>query len=300
VYKTEMQVGLLMIAGFVGLLAGVAWISGLNFGGERTRLFAISPDAGTVTDGARVTLLGVDVGEVTRVEIVDGEVILALEITFDGALPGDTRAEIRSAGFLGAQAVALIPGEATTLLSDGDTLRGGTEAGLMAMAGELGVEASALLERLNAALSDEMIGNLEQSSGALAGMLTELQTLVERQRATIETMIEGLSATSAQLADATAGPELKNTLSNVDSLTARLSRASDDLDSSSASLSSILRKIDEGEGSMGRMVNDPELYDRLAATTENVQAATEEIALLTKEFREQPDKYLNQLKITVF
>ena len=131
-------------------------------------------------------------------------------------------------------------------------------------------------------------------------MLSELQALIERQRGTIEAMIEGLSATSEQLAEATSGPELSNTLSNVDSLTARLSRASDDLDSSSASLASILRKIDEGEGSMGRMVNDPELYDRLAATTENVQAATEEIALLTKEFREQPDKYLKQLKITVF
>ena len=99
-------------------------------------------------------------------------------------------AEIRSAGFLGAQVVALIPGEAETMVADGDTLRGGTEPSLMAMAGELGGEASAVLERLEAMLSDEMIDNLEQSSGALAGMLTELQGLIERQRATIERMLE--------------------------------------------------------------------------------------------------------------
>lgn len=300
VYRTEMQVGLLMIAAFVGLLAGVAWISGLDFGGEQLHVFATSPEAGTVSSGARVSLLGVDVGEVTAVEIVGKQVVLSMEIAFRGDLPSDTRAEIRSAGFLGAQVVALIPGEAATSVADGDTLSGGTEPSLMAMAGEIGGDAARVFDRLEALLSDEMIGNLEQSSEALAGTLTELHTLLDRQRATIEAMIRSLSETSARLADATSGPELKNTLSNVDSLTARLSRASDDLDSSSASLASILRKIDAGDGSIGRMVNDPELYDRLAATTENVQAATEEIALLTKEFREQPDKYLKHLKITVF
>ena len=300
VYKTEIQVGLLMLVAFVGLLAGVAWISGLDFGGERLRVFATSPHAGSVTDGARVTLLGVDVGEVTAVEIDGRQVVLALEVSFRGELPIDSRAEIRSAGFLGAQVVALIPGDATASVVDGDTLRGGTEASLTAMAGEIGGELTDVLNRVEALLSDEMIGNLEQSSGALAGTLTELQTLLERQRATIETILQGLSETSSQLAEATSGPELGNTISNVDSLTARLSRASDDLDSSSASLASILQKIDEGDGSIGRMLNDPELYDRLTATTENVQAATEEIALLTKEFREQPDKYLKQLKITVF
>ena len=48
------------------------------------------------------------------------------------------------------------------------------------------------------------------------------------------------------------------------------------------------------------MVNDDELYERLTGATENIQAASEEIALLTRDVREQPDKYLGNLKFSVF
>jgi hypothetical protein len=58
--------------------------------------------------------------------------------------------------------------------------------------------------------------------------------------------------------------------------------------------------VDEGDGTLGRMVNDGELYDRLTSATENIQVASEEIALLTRDIREQPDKYLDNLKFSVF
>jgi hypothetical protein len=48
------------------------------------------------------------------------------------------------------------------------------------------------------------------------------------------------------------------------------------------------------------MVNDGELYDRLTAATENIQVASEEIALLTRDVRADPDKYLKDLKFSVF
>jgi phospholipid/cholesterol/gamma-HCH transport system substrate-binding protein len=80
----------------------------------------------------------------------------------------------------------------------------------------------------------------------------------------------------------------------------RLAAASDDLGSSSESLASILRKVDEGDGTLGKMVNDGELYDRLTAATENIQAATEEIALLTRDVRADPEKYLGSMKFSVF
>ncbi|MDP2483041.1 MAG: hypothetical protein Q8W45_07145, partial [Candidatus Palauibacterales bacterium] len=95
-------------------------------------------------------------------------------------------------------------------------------------------------------------------------------------------------------------PEIDRTLANIDTLAARLAAAGDDLDAGSQSLASILRKVDAGEGTLGKMVNDGELYDRLTAATENIQVASEEIALLTRDVREQPDKYLKDLKFSVF
>ena len=48
------------------------------------------------------------------------------------------------------------------------------------------------------------------------------------------------------------------------------------------------------------MLTDDELYDGLTETLANLQAASEEIALLTKDIRDRPDRYLKDIKISVF
>jgi hypothetical protein len=58
--------------------------------------------------------------------------------------------------------------------------------------------------------------------------------------------------------------------------------------------------MDEGEGTLGLLVNDEELYVKISAAMENIQAATEEIALLTKDIRQRPERYLKGLKFEAF
>jgi phospholipid/cholesterol/gamma-HCH transport system substrate-binding protein len=130
--------------------------------------------------------------------------------------------------------------------------------------------------------------------------MEDVRVLLEREADTLEELIQALELAATEMAEAASGPEVQRTLANIDTLTARLAAAGDDLDSGSQSLASILRKVDEGDGTLGKMVNDGELYDRLTAATENIQVASEEIALLTRDVREQPEKYLDNLKFSVF
>ena len=225
---------------------------------------------------------------------------MELSVAFDGRLASDTRGEIRTSGFLGTMVVALEPGDAADLLASGDTIVAGAAAGLNDLAGNLGDRAAEILEQTRKLLSDTLIADVQSTAGSLAAGMEDVQILLERESRALEELIEALSVTSRELAEATSSPEIDRTLANIDSLTARLASASDDLDESSRSLSSILRKIDEGDGSLGLMVNDPELYESLTAATENIQVASEEIALLTRDVREQPDKYLGNLKFSVF
>lgn len=299
-YRAEIQVGALLVVAFVALLFGIAWITGAGPRGDRLTVYAVAPSAAAVTEGTRVSLLGVDVGEVTRVELEEGRVVLELVVSFDGRLPADTRGEIRTSGFLGTMVLALEPGEASELLAEGDTIAAGAAAGLNDLASTLGDRAGDLLDRTRRLLSDSLIVDVHSTAGSLASSMEDVQVLLERESEALEELIEALASTSRQLAEATAGPEIDRTLANIDSLTTRLAAASDDLDQSSRSLASILRKIDEGEGSLGRMLNDPELYESLTAATENIQVASEEIALLTRDVREQPDRYLGNLKFSVF
>lgn len=299
-YTTELQVGALLVVSFFALILGVAWISGRQPGGERLVVYAMAPEAAAVTEGTPITLLGVEVGSVRRVELRQDHVDMELVVSFRGQLPRDTRGEIRTAGFLGANVLALIPGMSTDLLTTGDTIAAAPAPGLNELAGTLGDRAGRVLEQTQRLLSDSLISDVHSTAGSLAAGMEDVQVLLDRQATALEELISALNQAAQELAAATSSPELDHTLANIDTLTSRLAAASDDLDSGSRSLASILRKVDEGDGTLGKMVNDGELYDRLTSATENIQVASEEIALLTRDIREQPDKYLDNLKFSVF
>ena len=299
-YKTELQVGTLLVISFFALILGIAWISGRQSGGDRLVVFAQAPEASAVSQGTPVTLLGVEVGSVRRISLRQDHVDMEVVVSFEGQLPRDTRGEIKTSGFLGANVLALIPGVSTEILSSGDTITAAPAPGLNDLAGTLGDQAGRVLEQTRALLSDSLISDVHSAAGSMAEGMEDVQVLLDRQAATLAELIEALNVAARELAESASSPELDRTLANIDTLTARLAAAGDDLDSSSQSLASILRKVDEGDGTLGKMVNDGELYDRLTAATENIQVASEEIALLTRDIREQPEKYLDNLKFSVF
>lgn len=299
-YKTEMQVGLLLVVSFFAFVFGVAWISGRQPGGDRLVVHALAPEAGAITQGTPITLLGVEVGSVGKVILRPDHVVMELVVSFDGQLPRDTRGEIKTSGFLGANVLALVPGVSTDILSSGDTITATPAPGLNDLAGTLGDQATRVLEQTRRLLSDSLISNVHSTAGSLAAGMEDVQTLLDRQAVALEGLIQSLHEAAQELAAAAGSPEVDRTLASIDTLTVRLSAAAADLDSSSESLASILRKVDEGDGTLGKMVNDGDLYDRLTAATENIQIATEEIALLTRDVRADPDKYLKGLKFSVF
>ena len=299
--RTEIMVGGLLVVAFIALIMGIFWISGAKPGTPKMTVYAAAPEAGAIGEGTRLTLLGVDVGKVNSVQLRSDGVVFELELTYRGTLPADTRAEEQTAGFLGMAALALLPGDSSTPLAEGDTIfAAGGGPGLQDLAGDLGDQASSVLSQINKLLDDSTVAEAQLGISAFAGGMEELQVLLERESQSLERLIQNLSVTSSRLAEATSGPELDRTLANVDTLTTRLARASEDLDLTSEALASVLRKIDRGEGSVGRMVNDTTLYVNLTATLANLETASEEIALLTRDIRERPEHYTKGLKFSVF
>lgn len=300
-HEAELQVGLLVLGGIVALLAGVAWVAGLDVGGDRYGFHVLAPRASQVSQGSRVYLHGVDVGSVQGVRLAgDGGVVLDLQVNGRVELPADSRAVIKPSGFLGTQMVELVPGGAEATVARGDTIAGGTGRDLQSLASDLGTEAEDVLTRAARLLSDSTIRAVQSGAGDLAGTLEETRTMVRAERETVGRLLEELRATASNLDRATSGPALARTVARMDSLTAELSEASEGLTSSSRSLSSILEKADAGEGSLGKLVNDDRLYEKMTAAAENLQRASEEIALLSKDLRQNPSKYLKDLKFSVF
>jgi phospholipid/cholesterol/gamma-HCH transport system substrate-binding protein len=296
----ELQVGALVLATMVALILGLFWISDLRVGGNTLRIHGITNDAGQITPDSRIFLRGVEVGTVDEVILETNRVVLEMSFFRELDLPSDTRGMIKPAGFLGSQLVELLPGAATTALAFGDTILLGRASDLMSLASNLGDETGVLLERVQSVLSDELIGNLNTSSRAFTAAMQELESLMSSERAAVSSLLANLDAASAQLAELASSPELDRSLANLDTLSTRLASASQSFNTTSESLASITTSLADGEGTLGRMLTDDELYEGLAETLANLQAASEEIALLTRDIRDRPDRYLKDIKISVF
>jgi len=296
----ELQVGALVLVAAVALILGLFWISDLRVGGSTLSIYGVTNDAGQITPDSRIFLRGVEVGTVDEVRLESTRVVLLMSFFEEIDLPADTRGMIKSAGFLGNQLVEMLPGAATGSLADGDTIDLGRSSDIMSMASSLGDETGVLLERVQAVLSEQMVENLNASSEAFTAAMRELEDLMRTERASVHSLLANLDAATAQLAELAGSPELDRSLANLDTLSTRLAAASANFDTTTASLATITTRLADGEGTLGKMLTDDELYDGLTETLANLQAASEEIALLTKDIRDRPDRYLKDLKISVF
>ncbi len=296
----EVQVGILVIAAFLALVAGLFWISDARLGGPDLRLVGVAGDAGQISPDSRIFLRGVEVGAVEDVRLEASRVVVPLAFFVPLDLPADTRGVIRPAGFLGTQMIELIPGSAVSSMSDGDTIRLGRTSDLMTLAADLGDETGVLLERVEAVLSERMISNLEASSEAFTAAMRELEQLMSGEREALHGLIVNLDAASAEIAGLVGSPELERSLANLDTLSTRLAAASASFDTTSRALASITARLDRGEGSLGRMMTDDDLYEGLTETLANLRAASEEVALLTRDIRDRPGRYLKDIKVSVF
>ena len=67
---------------------------------------------------------------------------------------------------------------------------------------------------------------------------------------------------------------------------AMLTNTGDNLDSAAESLRSVLNRIERGEGTLGRLVQDDQLYNSLASAAESVTA-------FLADLQANPSKYIN-------
>lgn len=120
----DLVVGLFLLAG----LGAVAYLSvqvgGLSYTGPGgLRLVAHFDQIGGLTERAPVVISGVKVGSVQSIELGDDlRARVTLEVDESLELPVDTAAEIRTAGLLGDQFIALRPGAELENLQSGEEI----------------------------------------------------------------------------------------------------------------------------------------------------------------------------------
>lgn len=284
----EYQVRNLTALGLLVLLAGGLFLWGFFFllgdpllaGG--TEAVVVMENGAGLNRGDRVQLNGVQVGTVRRVTLrPSADVTVDIRINRDVDLPADTRAMARADVF-GANTIELIPGNALVQLETGDTIQGMTAQPLPELASELGGQARTILTSADSLLSPDAVANLKATAAVLPDVAQQLRgAFAEFSLATAS-----LRRSAEEMERAEIGTATDETLDDLRASARAAAAAMTAMESSMTALASVLGKIDSGQGTLGRLVNDTSFYGELEGTLRDVRE-------LTADVRENPSRYLS-------
>ena len=297
--KREVKIGIFGVAMILLAWGGVRFLSGLDVFARNVDYVAVYDQVNGVQEASAVMIKGVKVGTVSAIELdpsTDGQVALHLLIKSAYRIPTDSEARIFSDGLMGGKAIEIVLGNATTMLESGDTIRSSRTRDLMDMAGS---ELDFVKEKF-AAIADDLsrtLGNLNQILEANSSHLNQtmkhldqlsgdVADLVSKEKTDLEEAVAGLSAFASMLGEN--APKVDSMLSGVNELIATLDReqVAEKLASTIASLNEVLAEVEGGEGTIGRLMSDEQLYKNLTAASEN-------LSLLLADLKEHPARYVH-------
>jgi len=254
---TDFRVGLFVLLAVGIVVFGYFWTyDGVARGEAAYRLHLTVPDATGMWKGTPVDLAGIEIGSIGTLDVAGGHAELEMLIRSRYELPVDSHAEIRSTGMLGDRYIAMIPGESEKLLKDGDTVKlgkppadlGKIQADAQSITSDLKVVAKTLRE---VAENDDNKKALEATLQNVQALSGELRTLTERNADDIDRIVASIGQLTDHLQTVT-----DQTGTHLDDEMTKLKQATDTLQSALDDMHSVTGKVDRGEGTIGKLIND--------------------------------------------
>jgi phospholipid/cholesterol/gamma-HCH transport system substrate-binding protein len=321
--RREAWVGLVIVASIVVTVMGTLWLQGFSWGQDQRDIEAAFYEVGLARPGNALKFRGVQVGRIRDINVdpagefvrvsfrinegvqlpEDPVVILSPESMF-----GDWQAEINPRGrypyanYTQPTEPGVLPGHALPDISQ-----------LTHMADRISENLAVLTERVGIAFSDEtarniasLIDNVEEVTDRLSELVsqqavsfTEVTDGVQRATEGIAAAAEQARVTFAGVDEVVAGAELRSTLDDLAVISTNLRGLSGELqgtnadirdmavrvDSTFGQVQTILARAESGEGSLGRLIQDPTMAGEL-------EAMVVELRTLLEDIRENPRRYV--------
>lgn len=304
-YSNELKVGAAIILAAVVAFAGIRFFQDLPLFGSSYTLYAEFEDAGGLTAGNSVRMKGVNVGSVDRVTLDSKKqtVRVRLQLEEGSHIPKGSTAQVAGISALGDVHIRIDPGpRENPQIRPGSTLSpppGGTSIkqltdqapALVSKADSVLTGANTTLTSLNRELQNPE-SDLRRTLVSLRELSNDLEEVTDAEKDNIRRLLQNLEGVSSDLRTFMGenGDSLDVAVRRVNQSLDRLNRSLASFEQTSATLDTITTKINEGDGTAGRLVNDPGLYMKL----DSAAARSNRILL---DFQENPNRYLEDMTL---
>lgn len=292
----EIKAGLIVVLGITALILGFSYLKSNSLLGKSTTLYAVYDHVGGLQSGTTVSLNGFSVGTIDDITFLDetGKLMVSFTITTDLPIPADSKAELYDTSVIGGKGLQIVLGTpGSTIAQNGDTLTSMVKIGMTDRITEL---MEPLEAKVNSAIveTDLLMKNLNQL------LDTDSQTLLRETLKNFSETSASLKVISKNVSENLAANEkaLGTILENTAELTSNLSSVSQtlneadlkglmtDLDASISATKEILEGIKNGDGSVGQIFTNQELYVSLTSNLNQLE-------WLLQDLRLNPKRYLS-------
>ncbi len=246
--------------------------------------------------GTKVMFNGFKVGMLRSLKMDEDQMIVAkLEITSDMPIPKDSKIKLESA-LLGGVTLKLILGTSKDQAEDGDELAAEYTSDIFNMVNSRIVNVTNSADSVMGTLNDFFHKDgLNSAIGELPLVLRELTRTIAEIRSTVSLIQPGLASTAKGMGEFSSSlPEydrqLREGLGHFNQLgrqvdSVRMAELLNNLSVSSGKLASLMTKLEAGEGSAGKLLNDDQLYLDILKTNAELQK-------VMLDLKKYPEKYI--------
>ncbi len=293
--KREVRIGIFAVAMILCAWAGIRFLSGIDIFSRNVDYYAAYDQVSGMQEASPVVMRGVKIGTVTEIifDSTDSEqVLLRLTVKKQFDIPKDSEARMASSGIMGGKMVEIVPGSSSEMLEKGDTMRSTQVPDMMEAIDPIMQQVTVLADELTVTLKalhevvESNASNIEGMTSHMNSITGNIDQLLTSEKEGLKRAVKGISEFSTTLGNNAA--RLDSLMANMNSFSTKLAETQvvENLDKTLAELSTVLTEIREGDGTVGKLLSDEELYARLTQASEN-------LSLLLADLKEHPSRYVH-------
>jgi phospholipid/cholesterol/gamma-HCH transport system substrate-binding protein len=258
---SQLKVGLMAIAA-LGILSFLVFLMVGNLGVFRQKndIYTFMNDSQSLAPGADVRLNGILVGKVSSVQLSGSPdpnrtVRIAMEIDnrFLGSIPVDSQAGLGNSTLLGSRIITIKRGIAAQTIQPGGELPSSESAELEDIFRQSSSTLAAL--QLTVKKINDIVDTVQSGKGTIGQLLVD-DTMAKKMLAVLDSA--QAIANQAQMVVAT----LNSDKNSVGKLLHDNNELYSQLHSSLTTMNEVIDKVNNGPGTLSRLINDPTLFDQ--------------------------------------
>lgn len=286
--SNETKIGALTVISVAVLILGYSFLKGNDVFSNENKFYATYNSVDGLSVSKPVLVNGFPIGRVSHMTLqADGRTLVEFKIEPKYEIPKNTLAKLEGTDLLGSKAIVFELGDSKVMAEDKDTLRAYIKGGIAESLQPVQKKAELIIGKMDSILSS--VNNI---------MNPRFQKNVDRSFNSIANTLQSLEGTSKKV-DNLVGVQsvhINNILANVESISGNLknnsvyltrtmanfNKVSDDIAASNikqtlenankavADLQATIAKVNNGQGSLGLLLNDDKMYNNLKDASANL------------------------------